>query len=57
MVQAAMLELNVSFGRAQAAEKSVSSAIANDNTDRDQELFERSVQRELVDDENGGSCV
>jgi len=57
MHHAGVVEFSVSLGGARAVGQSVRSAIANDNTDRDQELFERSVQRELVDDENGGSGI
>ncbi len=45
-----VLELSVRLGIGQAAGRSLCAPIANDNLDREQELFERCVERELVGD-------
>ena len=47
----ACVELHIQLGPHEAAVAEPQVRLANDNTERDQELFEQSVERELTDDE------
>ncbi|WP_337661055.1 hypothetical protein [Erythrobacter sp. Alg231-14] len=53
-----MLELSVSLGGSRHDAQSAGQCpFANDNPDHDQKLFERSIERELVDDVTDGHSL